>query len=100
MFSVHTRQNGKTKLSRTENRNTCNAQVIRQNNWNKKRKFRFKSISWSIKNKEKFYEKFGFIKRIDADLGYGMILTENWIGEHYVANRIFRKIKWRDRWNY
>ena len=29
------------------------------------------------KNKEKFYEKFGFIKRIDADLGYGMILTDN-----------------------
>ena len=28
------------------------------------------------KNKEKFYEKFGFIKRIDADLGYGMILKE------------------------
>ena len=26
------------------------------------------------KNKEKFYEKFGFIKRIDANLGYGMIL--------------------------
>ena len=26
------------------------------------------------KNKEKFYEKFGFIKRVDADLGYGMIL--------------------------
>ena len=26
------------------------------------------------KNKEKFYEKFGFIKRIDADLGYGMVL--------------------------
>lgn len=52
------------------------------------------------KNKEKFYEKFGFIKRIDADLGYGMILTDNWIGEHYVANRIFRKIKWRYRWNY
>lgn len=26
------------------------------------------------KNKESFYEKFGFIKRIDADLGYGMIL--------------------------
>jgi GNAT superfamily N-acetyltransferase len=26
------------------------------------------------KGKEKFYEKFGFIKRIDADLGYGMIL--------------------------
>ena len=26
------------------------------------------------KNMEKFYEKFGFIKRIDADLGYGMIL--------------------------
>ena len=25
------------------------------------------------KNKEKFYEKFGFVKRIDADLGYGMI---------------------------
>ena len=29
------------------------------------------------KNKEKFYEKFGFIKKIDADLGYGMILKEN-----------------------
>ena len=28
------------------------------------------------KNKEKFYEKFGFIKRIDADLGYGMLLKE------------------------
>ena len=26
------------------------------------------------KNKEKFYEKFGFVKRIDVDLGYGMIL--------------------------
>lgn len=26
------------------------------------------------KNREKFYEKFGFIKRIDADLGYEMIL--------------------------
>lgn len=26
------------------------------------------------KGKEKFYEKFGFIKRIDVDLGYGMIL--------------------------
>lgn len=26
------------------------------------------------KNREKFYEKFGFIKRIDADLGCGMIL--------------------------
>ena len=25
------------------------------------------------KNREEFYEKFGFIKRIDADLGYGMI---------------------------
>lgn len=28
------------------------------------------------KGKEKFYEKFGFIRRIDADLGYGMILTK------------------------
>lgn len=28
------------------------------------------------KNKEKFYEKFGFVRRIDADLGYGMILKE------------------------
>jgi len=28
------------------------------------------------KNREKFYEKFGFIKRIDADLGYGMILKD------------------------
>ena len=27
------------------------------------------------KNKEEFYEKFGFVKRIDADLGYGMILN-------------------------
>lgn len=27
-------------------------------------------------NKEKFYEKFGFIKRIDANLGYGMILKD------------------------
>ena len=26
------------------------------------------------KGKEAFYEKFGFIKRTDADLGYGMIL--------------------------
>ena len=26
------------------------------------------------KNKEGFYEKFGFVKRIDEDLGYGMIL--------------------------
>ena len=29
------------------------------------------------KNKEGFYEKFGFNKRIDADLGYGMILKDN-----------------------
>ena len=28
------------------------------------------------KNREKFYEKFGFVKRIDADLGYGMILYD------------------------
>ena len=28
------------------------------------------------KNKEPFYEKFGFVKRIDADLGYGMILKK------------------------
>lgn len=28
------------------------------------------------KNKEKFYERFGFIKRIDANLGYGMILKD------------------------
>ncbi len=26
------------------------------------------------KNKEEFYERFGFIKRIDANLGYGMVL--------------------------
>lgn len=26
------------------------------------------------KNKERFYQKFGFIKRIDANLGHGMIL--------------------------
>ena len=26
------------------------------------------------KNKENFYKKFGFIRRIDANLGYGMIL--------------------------
>ena len=28
------------------------------------------------KNREKFYEKFGFVKRIDVDLGYGMILNK------------------------
>lgn len=28
------------------------------------------------KNKEAFYEKFGFVRRIDADLGYGMVLDE------------------------
>ena len=28
------------------------------------------------KNREEFYEKFGFIKRIDADLGCGMILNK------------------------
>ena len=28
------------------------------------------------KNREEFYEKFGFIKRIDADLGYGLILNK------------------------
>ena len=28
------------------------------------------------KNREEFYEKFRFIKRIDADLGYGMILNK------------------------
>ncbi len=28
------------------------------------------------KGKEKFYEKFGFIKRTDAGLGYGMILKD------------------------
>lgn len=26
------------------------------------------------KNKEEFYERFGFVKRIDENLGYGMIL--------------------------
>lgn len=30
----------------------------------------------AYKNKEKFYEKFGFVKRIDANLGYGMILKD------------------------
>ena len=28
------------------------------------------------KNREAFYEKFGFVRRIDADLGYGMVLDE------------------------
>ena len=28
------------------------------------------------KNKEKFYEKFGFVKRIDKNLGHGMILKD------------------------
>ena len=28
------------------------------------------------KNREKFYEKFGFIKRTDIDLGHGMILKD------------------------
>lgn len=27
------------------------------------------------KNREKFYERFGFVRRIDVDLGYGMILN-------------------------
>ncbi|MBR0491836.1 MAG: GNAT family N-acetyltransferase [Clostridia bacterium] len=30
----------------------------------------------ATKYKESFYEKFGFIKRIDANLGYGMILKQ------------------------
>lgn len=30
----------------------------------------------AAKDRERFYEKFGFIKRIDADLGYGMILKK------------------------
>ncbi len=29
------------------------------------------------KNREKFYEKFGFVKRTDAGLGYGMILIDD-----------------------
>lgn len=29
------------------------------------------------KNKEGFYERFGFVKRIDANLGAGMILKDN-----------------------
>lgn len=28
----------------------------------------------ATKGKEEFYEKFGFVKRIDANLGYGMVL--------------------------
>ncbi len=28
------------------------------------------------KGREGFYEKFGFVRRIDADLGYGMVLNE------------------------
>ncbi len=28
------------------------------------------------KNKEKFYEKFGFVKRIDVGLGYGMLFKD------------------------
>ena len=34
------------------------------------------NIKENIRNVEEFYEKFGFIKRIDADLGYGMILNK------------------------
>ena len=30
----------------------------------------------ATKGKESFYEKFGFVKRIDVDLGYGMILED------------------------
>lgn len=30
-------------------------------------------IGQDSKNKEAFYEKFGFVKRTEADLGYGMI---------------------------
>lgn len=29
------------------------------------------------KGRESFYERFGFVRRIDADLGYGMILEDN-----------------------
>ena len=29
------------------------------------------------KGRESFYERFGFVRRIDADLGYGMILVDN-----------------------
>lgn len=29
------------------------------------------------KRRESFYERFGFVRRIDADLGYGMILEDN-----------------------
>ena len=29
------------------------------------------------KDREKFYEKFGFVKRTDAGLGYGMILIDD-----------------------
>lgn len=30
----------------------------------------------ATKNKEKFYERFGFVRRIDADLGDGMIFID------------------------
>lgn len=33
------------------------------------------------KNREGFYEKFGFIKRIDAGLGYGMVLEDDQLYE-------------------
>ena len=29
------------------------------------------------KGRESFYEKFGFVKRVDVDLGHGMILEDN-----------------------
>lgn len=36
------------------------------------------SIKENCKSVEElFYEKFGFVKRIDEDLGYGMILKLN-----------------------
>ena len=42
----------------------------------KKENSNLRVYAGASKNREEFYEKFGFIKRTDADLGYGMVLTK------------------------
>ena len=40
----------------------------------------------ATKDREKFYEKFGFVRRIDANLGYGMILK--WILSKFLDTKL------------
>ena len=46
----------------------------------------------ATKNKEKFYEKFGFVKRIDENLGYGMILK---VKRYTKSYRWYKKSNWK-----